>query len=422
MPEIPAAIERLDTYEADGTVWARTTGLRRRQGSAAAALVRRQPPLLRGGRGLPGAQARALRSGDLRPRRRPPRVRRTAQGDRRDARLRPRPGRGAALPARAPDAGRRAGEDVQAQAATSCSSTTSSTRSASTSRAGSWSTAATTRRSRSTSTSRPRSRARTPSTTCNTSTRGSTASFARRRRRRGRPGAAAGAGDEERELVKRLAEFPGVVREATERRDPHAIPVYAIRVADDFHRFYHDHIVLASKGGEHESFRLALDRRDPRRDRAEPGSDRRRRAGADVGGACPSGSPSRPWSPPRGRCRRRSRSTSGASTPATRGQHRADAKPAGLGGAGPDARVRRVHARARRSARRRARGRPRSRCGRARPCTRVRGSGCATARRSRAARSTSRSACRRSRRRPSTVNADGRDGLNRRGPGSTLAM
>ncbi len=62
----------------------------------------------------------------------------------------------------------------------------------------------------------------------------------------------------ERELVKRLGEFPEVVREATERRGPHAIPIYAIRLADDFHRFYHDHVVLASKGGEHETFRLAL--------------------------------------------------------------------------------------------------------------------------------------------------------------------
>jgi hypothetical protein len=60
--------------------------------------------------------------------------------------------------------------------------------------------------------------------------------------------------------------------------------------------------------------------------------------------------------------------------------------------------------------------------GRARPCTRVRGSGCATARRSRAGRRTSPSACRRSRRRPSTVNADGRDGPIRPGPGRTLAM
>jgi arginyl-tRNA synthetase len=63
---------------------------------------------------------------------------------------------------------------------------------------------------------------------------------------------------EERELVKRLAEFPSVAREATERRGPHAIPVYAIRLADDFHRFYDKHRVLAAKGSEHESFRLAL--------------------------------------------------------------------------------------------------------------------------------------------------------------------
>jgi arginyl-tRNA synthetase len=59
----------------------------------------------------------------------------------------------------------------------------------------------------------------------------------------------------ERELVKRLAEFPSVAAEATERRAPHALPVYAIRLADDFHRFYHDHRVLES---EAEAFRLAL--------------------------------------------------------------------------------------------------------------------------------------------------------------------
>jgi arginyl-tRNA synthetase len=59
----------------------------------------------------------------------------------------------------------------------------------------------------------------------------------------------------ERELVKRLAEFPALVAEATERRGPHALPTYAIRVADDFHRFYHDHRVLES---DEEAFRLAL--------------------------------------------------------------------------------------------------------------------------------------------------------------------
>ena len=60
---------------------------------------------------------------------------------------------------------------------------------------------------------------------------------------------------EERDLVKRLAEFPAVVRDATERRGPQAVPAYAIRVADDFHRFYHEHRVLES---EQEAFRLAL--------------------------------------------------------------------------------------------------------------------------------------------------------------------
>ena len=53
---------------------------------------------------------------------------------------------------------------------------------------------------------------------------------------------------EERELVKRLVEFPDVVAEATERRAPHALPTYAIRVADDFHRFYHEHRVARRRG------------------------------------------------------------------------------------------------------------------------------------------------------------------------------
>ncbi|TML50543.1 MAG: arginine--tRNA ligase [Actinobacteria bacterium] len=60
---------------------------------------------------------------------------------------------------------------------------------------------------------------------------------------------------EERDLIKRLLEFPATAAEATERRGPQGIPVYAIRVADDFHRFYHEHRVLGSNA---EAFRLAL--------------------------------------------------------------------------------------------------------------------------------------------------------------------
>jgi arginyl-tRNA synthetase len=60
---------------------------------------------------------------------------------------------------------------------------------------------------------------------------------------------------EERDLIKRLTDFPVVAAEAAERRAPHAIPIYAIRVADDFHRFYHEHRVV---GSETEAFRLGL--------------------------------------------------------------------------------------------------------------------------------------------------------------------
>jgi arginyl-tRNA synthetase len=60
---------------------------------------------------------------------------------------------------------------------------------------------------------------------------------------------------EERDVIKRLAEFPEVVREATERRGPQGVPNYAIRVADDFHRFYHRHRVLESDA---QAFRLGL--------------------------------------------------------------------------------------------------------------------------------------------------------------------
>ena len=60
---------------------------------------------------------------------------------------------------------------------------------------------------------------------------------------------------EERDLIKRLVEFPDVAAEAAERRAPHGLPNYAIRLADDFHRFYHHHRVLES---EQQAFRLGL--------------------------------------------------------------------------------------------------------------------------------------------------------------------
>ncbi len=61
--------------------------------------------------------------------------------------------------------------------------------------------------------------------------------------------------DEEKSLIRRLLELPAIAAEATERRGPHAIPTYAIRVADDFHRFYTEHRVLESDA---QAFRLGL--------------------------------------------------------------------------------------------------------------------------------------------------------------------
>jgi arginyl-tRNA synthetase len=60
---------------------------------------------------------------------------------------------------------------------------------------------------------------------------------------------------EERELVKRLAELPALAAHTLATRGPQGVPAYAIRVADDFHRFYHEHRVLES---EQEAFRLGL--------------------------------------------------------------------------------------------------------------------------------------------------------------------
>ena len=79
--------------------------------------------------------------------------------------------------------------------------------------------------------------------------------------------------------MKRLAELPAVVADATAERGPQAIPAYAIRVADDFHRFYHEHRVLESDQAGVPARALP---RDADGDRTLARPRRRRGAGADV--------------------------------------------------------------------------------------------------------------------------------------------
>ncbi len=62
----------------------------------------------------------------------------------------------------------------------------------------------------------------------------------------------------ERDLIKRLLEFPDEVREAAARRAPHRICTYSTAVAADFHAFYRDCQVIGAEGEGVEESRLAL--------------------------------------------------------------------------------------------------------------------------------------------------------------------
>jgi arginyl-tRNA synthetase len=62
----------------------------------------------------------------------------------------------------------------------------------------------------------------------------------------------------ERELIKRLLEFPEEVSEAAARRAPHRICAYSTAVAADFHGFYRDCQVVGAEGEGVERSRLAL--------------------------------------------------------------------------------------------------------------------------------------------------------------------
>ncbi|HVF79560.1 MAG TPA: arginine--tRNA ligase [Solirubrobacteraceae bacterium] len=62
----------------------------------------------------------------------------------------------------------------------------------------------------------------------------------------------------ERALVKKLLAFPDEVAEATEKRSPHRIAVYALELAQTFTAFYRDCHVVGAEGEGVEAFRLGL--------------------------------------------------------------------------------------------------------------------------------------------------------------------
>ena len=253
---LPELLPRLDTYEKDGALWARSSGVRRRQGPRAHPLATDGAPTYRAAdvaylvdkleRGFDRAiyVLGADHHGDAQLVRR----------DRAHARLRPGAGRGAPLPARPPDEGgeqtkmsKRRGDvvfldefmdeigvdaarwylvnrgpdqtieiDVDLAAEKSQKNPVYYVQYA---------------------------HARIAGILRNAGGRAGLAELQPAARARGARARSSG------------CRVPGVVAEATERRGPQAIPTYAIRVADDFHRFYHEHRVLES---EQQAFRLAL--------------------------------------------------------------------------------------------------------------------------------------------------------------------
>jgi arginyl-tRNA synthetase len=64
--------------------------------------------------------------------------------------------------------------------------------------------------------------------------------------------------DTERDLIKKLAAFPGEIAEAAERRAPHRITGYALELAQDFTAFYEACRVVGAEPEAVESLRVAL--------------------------------------------------------------------------------------------------------------------------------------------------------------------
>ena len=86
----------------------------------------------------------------------------------------------------------------------------------------------------------------------------------------------------EKELIKRLLEFPDEVRESAARRAPHRICAYSMAVAADFHAFYRDCQVVGAEGEGVERSRLALCLLHEAHDRRVAGPAGHLRPRADV--------------------------------------------------------------------------------------------------------------------------------------------
>ncbi len=65
------------------------------------------------------------------------------------------------------------------------------------------------------------------------------------------------ASHEEKRLIKALLEYPEMLEKAAQRLEPYRVATYAMRLAADFHSFYHKHRVITEEAGK-TAARLAL--------------------------------------------------------------------------------------------------------------------------------------------------------------------
>ena len=62
----------------------------------------------------------------------------------------------------------------------------------------------------------------------------------------------------EKDIVKRIALFPSVVKEAGDNFSPAVIANYSFELVKEYNQFYHDHSILMEPNLDTKNFRLVL--------------------------------------------------------------------------------------------------------------------------------------------------------------------
>jgi arginyl-tRNA synthetase len=64
--------------------------------------------------------------------------------------------------------------------------------------------------------------------------------------------------NDEKDILKQLAEFPNVITESANNYDPSSLANYNYQMAKSFHKFYHDYRIIGAESEGARTFRLLL--------------------------------------------------------------------------------------------------------------------------------------------------------------------